>query len=310
MTGVTSDADRTERDMTPTTLTTLAHLHISRRLARREISPATANLVRGALLRFTRMYGNRPVRNLGARHVERWIAARNTVAASTLRNEVGWLRAFCTWLQTERHIQRHPMIGIRAPRQPRSVPRALTDDERAALEAALPDLRARVVVALMFELGMRRAEVTSVELGDWDRRAGVLVVTGKGGHQRMLPVPDEVGRLLDRYVDTVRASAGTLVRSLDGLRPISPSHLGDLMRAWMYAAGIKRGPRDGKGCHSLRHTAASDLADVEPDLRVIREFLGHVELTSTQIYLRRIGLAKMREAMEARHAAHAIRPAA
>lgn len=79
---------------------------------------------------------------------------------------------------------------------------------------------------------------------------------------------------------------------------MSTSYLGRLMSTWMFDAGIKRGAFDGFNCHSLRHTIASELVESGADLPTVQEFLGHVSLTSTQVYLRRAAVGRVRDAME------------
>ena len=91
-----------------------------------------------------------------------------------------------------------------------------------------------------------------------------------------------------------------MIRRLDGVSPISNSYIGRMTREWLELAEVKSRPGDGKACHALRHTMASEVADVEPDLRVLQGLLGHVSLTSTQVYLRSADMGRMRAALEAR----------
>ena len=94
-----------------------------------------------------------------------------------------------------------------------------------------------------------------------------------------------------------------MIRTVDGTRGISYCWLGVLVAQWLRDADVKHRPLDGKAAHALRHTAASDIADIETDLRVVQQFLGHQSLATTQVYLRRIGLTRIREAMQARRSA-------
>lgn len=291
------------------TLVPLVYAWINGRVRRREITTDTARRYRTVALTFAEMYGARPVKNIGRRDVERWIESRQHLAKGTLRNDVNTLRGFLTWLQREKHIARHPMLDIKTPKVPRSVPRALTDAEVRRFWAGLPDLRARAIVILMLGLGLRRAEVLGLQVGDWDRRSMVITVTGKGGHQRQLPLlPVQAGHL-DRYLDSIGVTAGPMIRTVDGTRGISNCWLGVLVAQWLRDADVKHRPLDGKAAHALRHTAASDIADIETDLRVVQQFLGHQSLATTQVYLRRIGLTRIREAMQARSEAFNAAPA-
>lgn len=282
------------------TLVPLVYAWVNGRVRRREITADTARRYRTVALSFAVSYGGRPVKSMGRHDIERWIETRSHLAPGTLRNDVNQVRQFVTWLQREKHIARNPMLDIRTPKVPRSVPRALTAAEARRFWESLPDLRARAIVTLMLGLGMRRAEVLGLQVGDWDRRAGVIVVTGKGGHMRMLPILPAQADHLQRYLDSIGVTAGPMIRTEDGTRSISNCWLGMLVAQWMRDCGVKHRPLDGKAAHALRHTAASDIADVESDLRVVQQFLGHQSLATTQVYLRRIDVGEIRAALEER----------
>ncbi len=272
--------------------------YCSGRVARQEVTMATIRRTKTVLGVFSETYGRRPVEQLGRSHVERFLEIRGTqVAPATLRHDIVAIKGFARYLLRERHIKRDPMAYVQRVRVPRSVPRALTRDEVSKLWAVLPDDRARAIVALMLGCGLRRAEVQNLQVGDWDQRDQTLRILGKGGHERVVPVPAFVAAALRRYM-TAKA-LGPMITTQDGSRGLSHSYYGRMMGAWMADAGIKSAAHDGRSCHSLRHTLASDVADIEPDLRVLQQILGHVNLTSTQIYLRRVHLPKMRAAMDA-----------
>lgn len=267
------------------------------RIERHEVLEATARKERRMLRSFVEVFGNRPVGNMSRTDVERWLGTLHRLAPATRRLHYSALRQFVRWLRLNRHMRADPLLEVKPPRVPRSIPRALNPDEVAALHAVLPDLRAEVIFALMHSLGMRRCEVVTVEVGDWDMHARTIHIRyGKGGHERMVPTTQHVDRLLRRY--TAGMGAGPLIRNNDRTRGVTSGYVGILMQRWMQTAGIKAAPFDGKACHSLRHTAASNLVDAEPDLRVAQQFLGHAGLSSTQVYLRRVGLDRMRAAME------------
>lgn len=290
-----TDASPADHEGRAGTLHPLVREYVRGRLERREITAGTGVNDRGVLYRFAAIYGNRPVKNMSGSDIERWQATQARLAPGTRRHEIGVVRGFVRWLQRCRHLKNDPMVHIVFPTMPRRIPRALTRDQVEALTAVLPDLRARAIVALMVGCGLRKIEIHRLQVGDWDRRQNTLNLVGKGLHERTVPISGHVAEVLTEYVGGL--SFGPMIRREDGV-PLSTDQIGKLMRKWMYASGIKEKGYDGKGCHSLRHTIASEIADVEPDLRVVQEFLGHVSLTTTQIYLRRAGLSKMRAAME------------
>jgi len=152
----------------------------------------------------------------------------------------------------------------------------------------------------MVGMGLRCCEVERLEMGQWDRRAQVMVVRGKGSHERALPVPVEVSAALAAYLAEHPAGSGPLVRSYRRPTALAADTLSGMVSEWFRAAQVKRSARDGVSAHALRATAASDVLDVCGDLRVVQEMLGHQNLATTSIYLRRAGLPQMREAMSGR----------
>lgn len=276
----------------------LAAAYVDGRWKRREITLDTRRRLVSVLDAFCESYGNRPPERFGPADLDRWLETRSHLASGTRRTEWSIVRGFARYLLERGTIRRDPFIRRKAPRVPRSVERALSIDECEALEAVLPDARAWAVYSLMRWVGLRRAEVLSLQVGDWDRRNGTIRVVGKGGHERIEPVPEWVASRLRAYLAETGASAGPLIRTLDGRRRLGPCYLGRLVAQWMRDAGIKHAPHDGYAPHALRHTIASELIESGADVRVVQELLGHVSLTSTQVYLRRANVGRVREAME------------
>ncbi len=275
--------------------------YLAQRLALHELTPLTARNHRSALSTFSRSCGRRPVERLSPRDVERWLATRHHLAPATRRSQFSYIRSFCSWLVKRRYVRTDPTADVKAPRLPRSVPRALPRDDIGRLLAACPDERGRAIVWLMVGMGLRCVEVARLEVGDWDRAVGVMVVEGKGRHQRALPVPLDVEAAVGAYLHRHPATAGPLIRSYRvPPEALHADTISGMVSEWMALAGIKRLPRDGVSAHALRHTAASDVLEHCHDLRVVQAMLGHQHLSSTSVYLRRAAIGQMREAMDGR----------
>lgn len=281
----------------------LADHYMTLRLRSGDISKPTRNRMRTVLWSFADTFGGRDVAKLSRRDIDRWMATRGHLSPGTRRLDWSILRVFVRWLVERRHVRVDPFIGMKAPRVPRRVPRALSVDECAALEAVLPDKRAWAIYALMRWIGLRRAEVVALQVGSWDQRAGIITFAGKGGHERTEPVPPWVARILNDYLHECGAKAGPMIRTLDGSRGVSLTHVSKMMKRWMEAAGIKRAAYDGRGPHSLRHTIASELVEAGADIVTVQALLGHQSLTSTQVYLRRAHAGRVLSAMELAYAA-------
>jgi site-specific recombinase XerC len=248
---------------------------------------------------FVASFGRRPLTQLTRRSIEVWLGSISHLAPASRAAYFASVRQFCRWLCAEHIIERDPTIGIAPPRRPRSVPRAQPRDVIGACYAACRDDRDRLILAFEVGMGLRRGEVAGARWEHYDEPAGILLIRGKGSHERDLPVTAEVRSLLARHPH--RRSHGPIVESkLTPGEGILPERVGYIVLGIMRRAGVKHGAYDGVSGHALRHTAASDVLDHCHDLRIVQAMLGHAHLSSTSIYLRRASLAQMREAMEGR----------
>jgi integrase/recombinase XerD len=170
---------------------------------------------------------------------------------------------------------------------PRKLPTVLSATEVEQL-LAVPDtmtilgLRDRAILSLLYGTGVRASECASLRQGDVDLDAMTVTVTGKGGHQRTIPLNERVAQALDVYARARGASLATapFFRSRRG-RAMSRYALYERVRT----LGARARLRKGISPHSLRHTFASHLVQEGVGLVTIRDLLGHRLITSTQVYL-------------------------
>lgn len=251
-----------------------------------EICHERAIGIRGALWSFSDHVGRRQLRNVSPIHVESWLGTMEHLAPATRRNRLSNVRCLFAWAIKRGHCRRNPANEVTAPRQPRRPPRALHDGQVGLVLDACPDTRARLVVTLMAQQGLRCCEVSRLELGDIDWHARTMRVRGKGGHERVLPFFDETLLALDEYLGEFPASAGALVRSYTHCqRAVRPRTISEYVSGWMNDAGIKNGPRDGVSAHAHRHTCLTDMLRKGAHLRDVQAAAGHASLTTTEMYL-------------------------
>lgn len=284
------------------TLGPYASKYVVGRLRRGEIVTSTVVQHRSVLYRLAQVHGQRPIEQFGPATIRRWQEATAHLKPSTRASAWSAIVGFSRWLHQEGIIAKDPCVGIPAPRRPRGEPRALESGSIAKLLKVAPDARARAIIWLEVGLGLRRIEVHRLRVEDWLRRDQLMRVVGKGSHERTVPVIEEAARALDAYLAEWPATSGPMIRSTtDPSRPLSTSALSHYMAEWMYEAGIKLAAKDGVNGHALRHTAASDVLDECSDLRVVQAMLGHRNLATTSVYLRRADIERMRDAMSGRH---------
>lgn len=272
----------------------------ARYLAERQASGTLAKVsvptVKWTLRDFCRYVGDTPPGLLRPTHVEGYLASI-TVSRSTARQRFCTLRQFGRWLVRQGVVAGDPTADLQAPRQPRAVPRALRAEVVDQLVAGLPDDRARLIVLLEVQEGLRACEVARAEVGDVDFAEQTLLVRGKGNRERILPLSTQTWQALDEYLAGRPLKSGPLIRSYsEPWKGISADHICHLVQRWIRRAGA-----DGGG-HRLRHTMATTLLrEVGADVRDVQLALGHATLTSTSIYLPFSDARRLRPLMDGRY---------
>lgn len=266
-----------------------------------ELRPASVTTIRYTLAGFCRVAGDVDPAEVTRRDVEAWLQTV-PMAASSARSRLSQLRTFFRWAVEHGAMPAEPTVGVRGPRPPRSVPRSLRGEAVLAALDAAPDRRARLILLLMAQEGLRCGEVAGLQLGDVDPGERLMLVRGKGGHERVLPVSDETWDALEDYLDEHPAAAGPLIRSYR--RPgygMRPNYLSRVVSEWMHAGGI---PASG---HALRHTCATDMLRSGANVAQVQAALGHASLATTGRYLG-WNMGDLRQAMGGRRYAGARRP--
>lgn len=199
------------------------------------------------------------------------------VAPATLQKRISTVRVWCRWLLIHGHVEQDPSLLLPHVRRPRAVPRALSCADVERLWALDMPARTRLCVSLMLFEGLRRSEISRLEWGDVRLTDMLIVVHGKGGHERVVPLSCTTWDLLAGQ--GVRR-AGPVVRSES--RPmcgVTPATVSGLVRQVMRQADIDESP------HALRHTAATDALRSGCDIRTVQRFLGHSTVVTTERYL-------------------------
>lgn len=222
------------------------------------------------------------------------------LAPSTRRTRLSNVRTMFAWAVKKGYCKRNPAAEVDAPRQPRTIPRALPAEQIRVVLEHCPDARGVLIVTLMVQQGLRCIEVSRLTMGDIDWNNNAMRVIGKGHHERILPIMPETLDALNGYLDEWPAAAGALIRSyMQVHRPLNPGTISRMVSQWMAEAGVKKRARDGISAHAGRHTCATDMLRGGSHLRDVQAVLGHAQLATTEVYLPYVvnGLA---EAMEGR----------
>lgn len=262
-----------------TTLPRLAAAYLADRRSRGELAPTSLNTIKYTLAGFCRVTGDVRPSRVHEGHVEEWLG-HVTMAPATARARLSQLRGFCGWCVRKGFMTHDPTREVKGPRPPRYVPRSLPLVQVEASIQNAPDQRATVIMLLMVQEGLRACEVARLELGDIDPVERLMLVKGKGGHERVLPISDETWGAIEGYLVEHPAKAGPLIRSYNHpTRPITASWVSRLTSTWMHGAGV------ADSGHALRHTAATDMLRAGANIRDVQAVLGHASIATTGRYL-------------------------
>ena len=264
----------------------------------RRASAHTLRAYRGDLERLTTLAAGADVAQLKTPQLRRGLMqlhAQELAPRSIARTLSAW-RSYYAWLARRGTIALNPADGLRAPKRPRSLPKALGIDQAAALldgngaseeaSAAAGPLLTRD--AAMFELfyssGLRLSELVSLDWpGGLDLVAGEVTVTGKRQKTRTVPVGDKAREALDAWLKLrptlLRDAQPALFLGRNGTR-LTPRQVGSRLAQWAQRQGVGVHVHP----HMLRHSFASHVLQSSGDLRAVQEMLGHASIAATQIY--------------------------
>lgn len=267
----------------------LAHLAIER-----GSSPHTVRAYSGDLRRYLEWAdrsGVDPV-ELNHRQMRLYLAEldRAGYARRTIARRLSAVRSFFAWALAEGMVESDPSTVLATPKMPSRLPR-LVPGELLELLLTAPDpstpvgLRDGALIELLYASGTRVSELAGLTLAKLDLAQGQITVFGKGAKERVLPIHRIAVSRLRTYLADGRPKL---------VRPFSDDHVflsarGGPMSADAIRRMFKRyvrevGAVDSLSPHAMRHTYATHLLDAGADLRTVQELLGHVALSSTQIY--------------------------
>jgi integrase/recombinase XerD len=237
----------------------------------------------------------------------------NQIAVRTVARRLSALRQFYRYFVSENGRKDDPTNTIESPKQTRTLPKTLTEGEvsqlikTAARGGDEDSLRLVCLLELLYATGLRVSELVGLPIAAIGQGRQFLMISGKGGRERMVPLTDSAQKALKNYMDVRGEYVAGDDKGRQGqwLFPSRTSDSGHLTRQ-RFAQLLKDLAHDAGmetqkvSPHILRHAFATHLLSNGADLRSVQKMLGHADIATTQIYTHILG-DKLKKTVEEKH---------
>lgn len=272
--------------------------HIPEFLAARSYRPNSERQRSVVLAQFARAVGDPRARDLTARMVIAWWDDISHLKPASRRAYLSAVRVFCGHLVAMGALESDPTTPIQQPKVYPREPVTLEPHEVIRVLTELDNTRDRAVAALMLGCGLRSHDVAMLQVEDVDLHARVLVVEGKGGKRRAVPMPKATVECVSDYLHKFPAESGPLIRHRWKDQGVTAHAVRLAMVRVLERAGVKRAPWDGRSAHVFRRTCATNLLESGASVRDVQQILGHESIATTEAYLRRPGMDRLQRLIE------------
>lgn len=254
----------------------------------RGVSPNTIEAYRGDLSQYIRYFSRINILKIDSSLIGKYIAElqKKGLKNSSISRKLSVIRMFYKFIYLEGKSEYNPLEEISSPRKGRRIPSYLSLREvESLLETPSPDtplgIRDKAMLEVLYGAGLRISELVNLNVEDVDLRKGWIKVMGKGFRERVLPLGREACQWVRKYLREreLKKEKAPLFCNRYGKR-ISRQACWKIIKKYARKAGIT-----GKiSPHTLRHSFATHILSGDADLRAVQELLGHVNITTTQIY--------------------------
>lgn len=202
------------------------------------------------------------------------------------------ITGFTRFLKDKDYLLHNPGEAIKLPKKPQRLPKVILNQKDVKHLLNAPDMhtnhgyRDRVILEILYDTAIRRAEVSDIKLTDLDLNAGYIHIRGKGDKERIVPLSKRVCELSRNYILFIRPTFlqkddSHLILNYQGQR-MGERTIWKIVRHYAEIAKIKKNVTT----HTLRHTCATHMLRNGAPVRHLQEMLGHASLDSTQVYTR------------------------
>ena len=253
-------------------------------------------------------FGETPIAQIKPAFVRTWLAslkeAGNT--ARTINRKISALKSFFKYQVKKMVLPSSPMAVISSPKNAKRLPQFVDTKDMALLfeHVEFPDNweghTARLALEILYNCGLRQAELLSLQQNHVDMSNAALKVLGKGNKERIIPISSSLIKSIRNYISLKNSTfpdvnTSTLLLNKKG-KTIGASYLYSVVKKYLSLVTTiqKRSP------HVLRHSFATHLTNNGADINAVKELLGHSSLAATQVYTHN-SIEKLKDAYKKAH---------
>lgn len=232
---------------------------------------------------------------LQVNHIRRFIASIHSkgLGGKSIARMLSSWRGFFDFLVNRKHFSNNPVVGLKAPKSPKTLPQALSIEQAVKLVDIRDDdvlsIRDHAILELFYSSGLRLSEVVNLNMDALDFSEGTVIVTGKGNKTRIVPMGEHAIKAIQKWCISraqILVNNTTNNTSLKAVfigrqgRRVSGRNIQYRLKEW----SVKQGINSSVHPHMLRHSFASHVLQSSGDLRAVQEMLGHANISTTQVY--------------------------
>ncbi|MBI4309600.1 MAG: tyrosine recombinase XerC [Candidatus Omnitrophica bacterium] len=230
---------------------------------------------------FARFLGEEPVESVVYPTLRRFLAQirGQDLKPRSVARKLSSLRSFLKYLQREGVIKNNPAALLMTPKLDKPLPHFLSEEEAAQIIEAPSSLRDKAIFETLYSTGIRVSELVGLDVDHVDFFSNIVRVMGKGKKERLVPIGDKALESMKQYIDARAHQSRALFLNKSGGR-LSDRGVRNIINKYILREAMARHVTP----HMFRHSFATHLLNRGADLRSVQELLGHVNLSTTQIY--------------------------
>lgn len=243
-----------------------------------------------------------PVEKIDYLFLRRYLAQLKTkqYRPRSLARKLSALRSFFKFLEREGLVKNNPTTLLMSPKLDKPLPKFLSEEEMVSLVDApaldqLSGKRDHAILETLYSTGIRVSELVGLNIEDIDFISNIVKVAGKGKKERLVPIGNRALESIHDYMGTRKQKSNIVFLNKNGTR-LSARSVCNITHKYIQSLSIEKKVSP----HVLRHSFATHLLNRGADLRSVQELLGHVNLSTTQIYTH-VGTERLKKVYDQAH---------